>query len=135
MGEIRNLSLLKESIRNSKDAHAGEKVSTILVNDKDHMSVLQPITEQPFSCKICLKIFKHNQSLKTHEKNHTDNKQYSCDHCLKTFSQKCNLKIHKNLYIDKESYSCDQCLKTFYKKGNLKTHRGNLVRLVKGTFS
>ncbi|XP_055591992.1 PR domain zinc finger protein 5-like [Uranotaenia lowii] len=50
--------------------------------------------EKPYQCKLCLKMFKRSDHLKTHLLTHSENLPFNCEFCQKGFRYKQNYLIH-----------------------------------------
>jgi DNA-directed RNA polymerase subunit RPC12/RpoP len=77
---------------------------------------------EDFVCEICGKHFSKQNSLKKHNKFHTDPKTYECSKCNKVFKQLQTLNDHMRRHYDNRKYVCDLCGKRFYKHFNVVEH-------------
>ena len=76
-----------------------------------------------FECDICGKLYKHKQSLATHQRIHTGNLPFVCDVCGKCFSCKSRLKKHSVVHSSLKPFVCDVCSKCFARKWDLTNHK------------
>lgn len=81
-----------------------------------HISRRHPEEEKIHQCKICLKIFSRDDTLKCHMKRH-EGTAYPCDICEKIFDRKSNLKVHKLTHTMTSDIQCPYCpMKVRYKR-------------------
>ncbi|XP_062620279.1 zinc finger protein 271-like [Saccostrea cucullata] len=81
-----------------------------------HISRHHPEEEKVHQCKICLKIFSRDDTLKCHMKRH-EGTAYQCDKCDKIFDRKSNLKVHKLTHGMTSDIQCPYCpMKVRYKR-------------------
>lgn len=81
-----------------------------------HISRRHPEEEKIHQCKICLKIFSRDDTLKCHMKRH-EGTAYQCDICDKIFDRKSNLKVHKLTHTMTSDIQCPYCpMKVRYKR-------------------
>ena len=81
-----------------------------------HISRKHPEEEKIHQCKICLKIFSRDDTLKCHMKRH-EGTAYPCDICDKIFDRKSNLKVHKLTHTMTSDIQCPHCpMKVRYKR-------------------
>jgi KRAB domain-containing zinc finger protein len=81
-----------------------------------HISRRHPEEEKIHQCKICLKVFSRDDTLKCHMKRH-EGTAYQCDVCDKIFDRKSNLKVHKLTHTMISDIQCPYCpMKVRYKR-------------------
>lgn len=81
---------------------------------KNHQRVHE---EGTFTCNICKKILKSNQSMKAHMQRHYNIRNYSCDACGATFVTSAELLNHKKKHDIEKKFQCHLCsYKTHLKK-------------------
>lgn len=80
--------------------------------------------ERPFACKICLKSFSQNTTLKTHMAALHLGKTVECDEpgCTKKFTRRSYLLIHKRDHAGERKYACDRCPNQYKQKSHLDRH-------------
>ncbi|KAI9559180.1 Histone-lysine N-methyltransferase PRDM9 [Daphnia sinensis] len=77
---------------------------------------------EPFVCDICGKTLKHQKSLYSHRRTHTDAKAV-CHICGATLKSSRYLHHHLLLHKDVEKpHKCDKCGKSFFSSSALKVH-------------
>ena len=94
-------------------------LGNLVKHEKTHERILKG----DLTCKICEKTYKFLNSLKIHEKIHTDEKLFSCKVCFKSFIRKDSLKRHKLVHNEEKSFFCEICKATFRHKNTLILHR------------
>jgi KRAB domain-containing zinc finger protein len=72
-------------------------------------------------CKICKKVLKNSQALKSHKKVH-ELKEFSCRFCCQKFSLPGQLKTHMKFHKNPEKFKCQICGHQAKKNQDLKTH-------------
>ena len=73
-------------------------------------------------CLICAKTLLCDNSLKLHQKIHTNEKPFSCGTCGKLFLQEGNLDIHIRSHTGEKPHQCQICSLAFRTTSHLKFH-------------
>ena len=80
---------------------------------KEHERIHTDTGEKLYECGNCDKKFKKTQSLKEHERTHTGEKPYKCGSCDKIFAHSQQLKMQERAQTGEKSNKCDICDKKF----------------------
>ena len=78
--------------------------------------------EKAFECKTCKKLFSHRHSFQEHERIHSGEKPYQCTKCSKRFISSRRLKLHERTHTGEKPYKCITCSKSFGNSSDLKRH-------------
>jgi KRAB domain-containing zinc finger protein len=106
------------SHKSTMTCHICQKI--IKVRSKyDHMK-LHTIKEKQINCQLCPKMFRTEENLKSHMRNH--DRRFGCETCGKTFGFEHNLKTHMVVHADIRPFECSVCKSTFKLKSSLKNH-------------
>lgn len=79
-----------------------------------------------YKCSVCGKIFTMKTSYQRHILSHNmqnTDKLFECGICVKTFTDLYSWKKHRECHLDVRNYSCNLCGKAFYEKYSLKVHQ------------
>ena len=79
-------------------------------------------SKKPYTCSLCTKTFKHNDSLKVHMRIHTGEKNFSCNFCGKPFPYRSSLTRHMRTHTGEKPFSCAICNRSFSQKNDMKIH-------------
>lgn len=80
------------------------------------------------SCKLCKKMYSHQQSLHNHVKKahpESDKSPFMCAQCPKQFESEKKLKVHEQVHLPDEKkmkHPCPYCDKKFTKSVNVQAH-------------
>jgi len=84
------------------------------------------LTEHPFKCVKCDKVYSKRQYLKDHQKVHEDDThpvQYECQICGRNYTSKSTLRAHiAHVHKRNKTYKCKVCDKTFGNRNTLSAH-------------
>lgn len=89
-----------------------------LINgSKGHNNVT--IGVMPFTCKYCQKSFKFKYQLQRHMRLHN---VYQCGGCSRTFSELQSMMTHSKKHTGEKEFECRECRAKFTRKADLKRH-------------
>ena len=83
-----------------------------------HSWQLIQVTEDPYTCKQCIKRFYYRSNLKAQLRIHTSEKPFPSNQCLKEFSDRLNLKAQLRNHTKKSYFLATYVLKNFLIKVN-----------------
>lgn len=85
---------------------------------------LRTHSQERHECQHCLKVFRSENSLKSHLVIHSGlGLPFKCDVCLKSFQNKANLKQHSRKHDQKSTrHKCKHCQKSFLRQTTLRLH-------------
>ncbi|KAM9392737.1 transcription factor E4F1 isoform 1-T2 [Pholidichthys leucotaenia] len=112
----RKIALVEASIESDG---ADEVIPESVDSDK---LVYRVNSEGRYICPLCKKTFKTTNSLRTHMKTHSDQKNFSCDLCGTSFRTKGSLIRHNRRHTDERPYRCTLCGQAFRESGALTRH-------------
>ncbi|GAB0090368.1 hypothetical protein DMENIID0001_050950 [Sergentomyia squamirostris] len=80
------------------------------------------LNEFPYRCLDCMKLFREEQDLMDHMRDHEENRvtKYKCDKCNNCFATNSNLHRHMKRFCKK--FKCDKCEKVFSNGITLQQH-------------
>ncbi|CAD7083149.1 unnamed protein product [Hermetia illucens] len=97
-----------------------DKLFTTKLRLKSH--IRQHQDEKRFHCEICSKSFTAAYNLRVHQRLHTGEKPHKCNFCDKEFSQSAGLIAHERLHTGESPFECQVCSKKFKTSSHLKYH-------------
>ena len=113
---IHGLSKDESSFQNpiDKDKNNENADDGILEQKAEKTDAQYKELETEFLCKICLKIFKTNSSLKCHVSDlHERSGDFACVFCDNKFFRKSSKIEHERTHSSEKPYECDECGKSF----------------------
>ncbi|XP_020894574.1 zinc finger protein 22 isoform X2 [Exaiptasia diaphana] len=84
--------------------------------------VLPDSRERGYDCRECERVFKSEELLQKHLRNHSENRPHKCPHCPKGFKQPSHLSQHLRTHSDERPFICTVCSKAFKQSCQLKQH-------------
>ncbi|XP_030014581.1 zinc finger protein 675-like [Sphaeramia orbicularis] len=104
-------------------AECGKRFCQIY-NYRVHLRTHAKAKVELLSCRICLKVFTSQKSLKFHlTRNHFEDKFYECDLCKRVFTTLKACEHHVELHKCMMSIVCEKCGRTFTTQKALRRHR------------
>ncbi|GAB0099821.1 hypothetical protein DMENIID0001_157100 [Sergentomyia squamirostris] len=110
------------------ECHKCDKILKTENGFRYHLASEHRSSSETISCTICLKVFKHRNSLRTHMSVHSNKAPFQCHVCPKVFKQKHGLKRHLMAHKPGSStntekpHKCQVCNKGFNLSFQLKGH-------------
>ena len=103
----------------------GKMLHVCKQNFSDHLNICGDLgLVDPLQCELCPKIFKTDQSFKSHARVHAI-RTLECAHCSKKFHRKPQILEHMALHTKKFPYKCHLCQAKFTRLCNLRSHVNN----------
>ena len=82
----------------------------------------QDSREKSYDCRVCERVFKTQELLEKHIRNHSENRPHKCPQCPKGFKQPSHLSQHLRTHTDERPFICNVCSKGFKQSCQLKQH-------------
>jgi len=86
------------------------------------MLFFEDTKEKSYDCRECERVFKTEELLQKHLRNHSENRPHKCPQCPKGFKQPSHLSQHLRTHTDERPFICTVCNKAFKQSCQLKQH-------------